>query len=91
MEGDVESVWHLFVIRHPDRDGLQRKLSQAGVGSIVHYPIPPHLQVAYANMKIPEGSFPISERIHREVLSLPMHPHLGVDEVRTVASICRSE
>jgi dTDP-4-amino-4,6-dideoxygalactose transaminase len=72
----ADPVWHLFVVRHPNRDALQRHLHDQGIGTVIHYPIPPHRQGAYADMGWPEGKFPISETIHREVLSLPMGPHL---------------
>jgi dTDP-4-amino-4,6-dideoxygalactose transaminase len=72
----VEPVWHLFVVRHAQRDALQEALNEAGIGTGIHYPIPPHLQTAYANLNLNEGDFPISERMAKEVLSLPMGPHL---------------
>lgn len=70
----AEPVWHLFVVRHAKRDLLQDSLTQASIGTMVHYPIPPHLQSAYAALGYRLGSFRISERIHDEVLSLPMGP-----------------
>lgn len=66
-------VWHLYVLRHPDRDAFQRRLQGAGVGSLIHYPIPPHLQGAYAGRYAP-GSLPVAERLAQEVISLPMSP-----------------
>ncbi len=72
----AEPVWHLFVVRHPQRDALQQRLQQAGIGTMIHYPMPPHLQPAYAELGYGAGAFPLSEAIHREVLSLPMGPHL---------------
>lgn len=83
----AEPVWHLFVVRSPEREELQRRLTEAGVGTLIHYPVPPHLQAAYAEMGMGEGSFPIAERIHREVISLPIGPHL--DE-QNVYSICHA-
>jgi len=77
-------AWHLFVVRHPRRDDLQRELTARGIGTLIHYPIPPHLQGAYASMGKGVGSFPVSEAIHREVLSLPLAPYLSDDEVSTV-------
>ena len=82
----AEPVWHLFVIRHPRRDELQKYLSEAGVGTLIHYPIPPHLQEAYASLNIKEGAFPITEAIHREVLSLPMGPHLTMEQAGEVVA-----
>lgn len=85
-------VWHLFVVRHRNRDALRRELERQGVGTLVHYPIPPHRQQAYAHLRLPEGSLPLAESIHREVLSLPIGPHLSdveVDHVvRSVRSAC---
>ncbi|MCX7112894.1 MAG: DegT/DnrJ/EryC1/StrS family aminotransferase [Proteobacteria bacterium] len=81
-----EPVWHLFVVRHPQRDALQQRLQQAGIGTMIHYPIPPHLQRAYAELGFDEGTFPITESIHREVLSLPMGPHLGSGVDRVVCA-----
>lgn len=67
-------VWHLFVVRHPQRDALAQRLASAGVGTVIHYPVPPHLQPAYAHLGLAEGSLPVAEAVHREVLSLPMGP-----------------
>ncbi|MCS4188219.1 DegT/DnrJ/EryC1/StrS family aminotransferase [Salinibacter ruber] len=76
-------VWHLFVIRHPDRDALRKYLEENGVDTIIHYPIPPHQQEAYSEWE--DQSLPITETIHEEVLSLPMGPHLSEDEAATVS------
>ena len=78
------SAWHLFVVRHHNRDSLRASLSAAGVDTLIHYPIPPHLQDAYQELELGPGSFPLSERIHREVLSLPIGPHLSESQVSTV-------
>jgi dTDP-4-amino-4,6-dideoxygalactose transaminase len=80
----ADPAWHLFVVRTPDRDALQAHLAAAGVGTLIHYPIPPHRQQAYAGLGLEEGSLPISEAIHREVLSLPMGPHLTDEQVEVV-------
>lgn len=82
----ADPVWHLFVVRHPRRDQLQKVLGESGVGSMIHYPIPPHLQPAYAELSYKSGDFPISEAIHREVLSLPIGPHLGDEQFRSVVT-----
>ena len=86
----AEPVWHLFVVRHPERDRLQRHLADQGIGTLIHYPVSPHLQNAYADMGLPEGTFPVTEAIHREVLSLPMGPHLSPDEQAYVIDCVRS-
>lgn len=72
----AEPVWHLYVVRTPQRDALQAQLQTAGIGTMIHYPIPPHLQPAYADLGLNPGRYPMAESIHREVLSLPMGPHL---------------
>lgn len=83
-----EHVWHLFVVRSSRRDALQRALAARGVGTLVHYPTPPHLQPAYRGLGFGEGSLPIAERIHREVLSLPMGPTMSDEQVEeTIAAV----
>lgn len=71
-----EPVWHLFVIRHPSRKQFQESLKAAGIGTLIHYPIPPHLSEAYAEMTDLSGQLPITEAIAQEVVSLPIGPHL---------------
>lgn len=83
-------AWHLFVVRHPQRDRLIGHLAAAGVGSLIHYPIPPHLQQAYADCGITAGSLPLAERLANEVLSLPMGPHLTDDDTIEVIQRVRS-
>jgi len=86
---DSTHVWHLFVISATSRDQLQDHLEQNGVGTLVHYPIPPHLSEAYADLKYSAGEFPITERLALSVLSLPMGPHLGLDEAGYVVECIR--
>lgn len=81
---ECDSVWHLFVIRHPRRDALAQALAQCGIGTVIHYPVPPHLQPAYAALGLAAGSFPIAEALHREVLSLPMGPTMRLEDVDRV-------
>jgi len=76
-----EYAWHLFVIRHTQRDELQSQLKLRGISTLIHYPIPPHLQTAYKNLGIEEGQLPITEMIHKEVISLPMDPFMKDDAV----------
>ncbi len=73
----ADPVWHLFVVRSKRRDELQATLKSMGVNTLVHYPVPPHLQKAYPDLALPAGSLPVTEAIHREVLSLPIGPHLN--------------
>ena len=77
-----QDVWHLFVIRHSRRDALRAYLHERGIGTDVHYPIAPHQQQAYAQFA--QLSLPISERLHREVVSLPLNPSLTNDDVRYI-------
>lgn len=72
----AEPVWHLYVVRSGARDELQRRLSEAGVGTLIHYPIPPHMQQAYADLAYPADAFPLARQLAGEVLSLPIGPHL---------------
>ncbi|ADV68603.1 DegT/DnrJ/EryC1/StrS family aminotransferase [Deinococcus maricopensis] len=76
----AEPVWHLYVIQHQRRDELQQFLADRGIQTLIHYPIPPHRQGAYASLGWPEGRFPIAESIHRSVLSLPIGPHLTAEQ-----------
>lgn len=80
--GDDAHVWHLFVVRSRARDALQQHLARSGVQTLVHYPIPPHKQTAYAAWN--DRHYPLTERIHAEVLSLPMGPHLSAEQVQEV-------
>jgi len=84
------TAWHLFVIRHPDRDDLQRHLTDVGIGTLIHYPCPPHLQAAYAEAGYSRGSFPIAERLADEMLSLPIGPHLSEQEANEVVSAIKT-
>lgn len=72
----AKSVWHLYVIRHPQRDKLAKQLLESGVETMIHYPIPPHLQPAYQEQGYTKGQFPIAEKIHDQVLSLPIGPSM---------------
>lgn len=82
---DKEHVWHVFVIRTEKRDELQTYLTENGIQTIIHYPIPPHKQKAYEEWN--DLSFPISEKIHNEVLSLPISPVMNEEEVTKVIHI----
>lgn len=85
----AEPVWHLYVIRHAQRDRLAQQLADAGIATLVHYPVPPHRQPAYAQLDYAEGSFPIAEAIHREVLSLPIGPTMTLEQADQVAVALR--
>jgi dTDP-4-amino-4,6-dideoxygalactose transaminase len=80
----AEPVWHLFVVRHPKRDPLQERLTAAGIGTMIHYPVPPHLSGAYAGDGWSRGAFPLAENLAATVLSLPMGPHLAGESAGVV-------
>lgn len=85
------SVWHLYVVRCARRDALQSILTEAGIQTQVHYPLPPHLQAAYRDLGFADGSLPIAESIHQQVLSLPMGPTLSDAEVdKVIAAVAQA-
>ena len=86
----IEPSWHLFVVRHAKRDGLQKYLTQCGIGTLIHYPIPPHLSDAYAEMEMKTGDFLRTEEIANTILSLPMGPHLSQKDTKTVIEALKS-
>lgn len=83
-------VYHLYVVRTAQRDALQQHLIAEGIGVMIHYPVPPHLQQAYADLKMPAGSFPIAEKLAATCLSLPMWPGMTEAHVKTVAAAIKS-
>jgi dTDP-4-amino-4,6-dideoxygalactose transaminase len=85
----IRHVWHLFVIRVKNRDRVKEGLAKLGIDCVIHYPVPPHLQVAYKDHGWTEGSFPISERYHSEVLSLPLWPGITTEKQRYVVESLR--
>ena len=85
-EHDSAHVWHVFVIRCERRDELQKYLADNGVQTLIHYPVPPHKQQAYKEWN--DQSYPISEKIHAEVLSLPIGPTMTMEDVNTVIQMC---
>jgi dTDP-4-amino-4,6-dideoxygalactose transaminase len=85
----AESVWHLYVVRHPQRDALKRHLEANQIGCAVHYPMPLHLQKCYANLGHRIGDFPVAEQTARECLALPMYPELTDEQLQRVASVIK--
>ncbi|MBN3171873.1 DegT/DnrJ/EryC1/StrS family aminotransferase [Pectobacterium brasiliense] len=79
-----QHVWHLFVIECDSRDKLQEYLLKKNVNTVIHYPMPPHLQVAYSDLGYIKGDFPISEKIHDNVLSLPISPVISDDDINKI-------
>jgi dTDP-4-amino-4,6-dideoxygalactose transaminase len=78
-------VYHLYVVRHSLRDEIREALKARGVGTLIHYPIPVHLQAAYLDLGYPPGSLPVTERVAREILSLPLYVGLTEQDILTVA------
>jgi dTDP-4-amino-4,6-dideoxygalactose transaminase len=86
----AEPVWHLFVVLNPNRNNLQISLTDSGIGTLIHYPVPPHLSGAYADLHLPKGRFPVAERLAETLLSLPMGPHLTNEDSNQVTTCLRS-
>lgn len=82
----ADPVWHLFVVRSEDRQNLQDHMQTSGVATMSHYPIPPHCQPAYTELGLTRGDLPIAEALHNEVLSLPIGPHLTVEQLNMVTA-----
>jgi len=87
---DSTSVWHQYIVRHEHRDHLAQYLSNKGIETMIHYPIPPHLQPAYLELAYTKNSFPLAERIHSHVLSLPISPHIPISQAKKVISSIKS-
>ena len=85
-----DHVYHLFVIETPDRDRLAHELADRGIATGVHYPVPIHLQPAFASLGHGLGDFPVAEHLSRRILSLPMHPHMTHDDVEFVGDAVRA-
>ena len=85
---NAEHVYHLYVVRLEDREFLRQELSKEGIGTGLHYPIPLHLQKAYASLGLKNGQYPNTERSAKTILSLPMHPALTAQQIEQVAAAC---
>jgi len=88
VSSNMEHIWHVFVIRTEQRDTLQRYLQESGIQTMIHYPIPPHRQKAYSEWG--NLNLPITEKIHREVLSLPMSPFMKSDDLTHIVETLNS-
>ena len=86
---DSESAWHLYVVRHPRRDELKRRLEANQIGCAMHYPVPLHLQKAFAHLGYKAGAFPVAEKAARECLSLPIYPELTETQLQRVTRVVR--
>lgn len=85
IKKNLSHIWHIFIIRHEQRDRLQEYLTKCGIQTLIHYPIPPHKQNAYKEWN--SQSFPITERIHNEVLSLPISPVMSSDQIKVIVEL----
>jgi len=86
----ADPVWHLYCVRHPQRDWLRGMLAEMGVETLIHYPIPPHLQRAYLDMGFGKGAFPIAERMADELISVPIGPAMSASETNHVIAALRT-
>jgi len=82
-----EAVYHLYVVQSPKRDALIAHLKARGIGTMIQYPHTIHLQPAYANLGYRAGSFPVAERLAREIVSLPLYPELSLEDVKSIAQV----
>jgi dTDP-4-amino-4,6-dideoxygalactose transaminase len=85
-----QHVWHLYVVRVPDRDRVLKELQAAGIGAGIHYPAPVHLTNAFAGLQYAPGAFPVAERTARELLSLPLFPEITAAQQERVVSVLTS-
>ncbi len=86
----ADPAWHLYVVRCSDRTSLQARLNEAGIGTLIHYPIPPHMQQAYADLELAAEALPIARQLADEVLSLPMGPQLTLAGAEQVVAAIRA-
>jgi dTDP-4-amino-4,6-dideoxygalactose transaminase len=95
IPSNISPKWHIFAVRCSKRDELQKYLASKGIGTLIHYPIPPHLSGAYQDLNYRAGDFPISEEIARTILSLPIGPHLQTEDAlyvcEQITAFCRQE
>jgi len=82
-------IFHLYVIKTKNRQKLQAYLKKKGIDTLIHYPVPVHLQKAYAQLKYTRGDFPVTEQYAQEILSLPMHPYLNEKDIKYICqAVC---
>jgi dTDP-4-amino-4,6-dideoxygalactose transaminase len=86
----ADPAWHLYVVRTSDREALQDRMTEAGIGTLIHYPIPPHMQKAYTDMEIMPEALPKARDLASEVLSLPMGPQLSLDQVQIIVNALKN-
>jgi dTDP-4-amino-4,6-dideoxygalactose transaminase len=84
-------VWHVFSVRVSDRDSLRKQLAEQNITTGIHYPIPLHEQPAYKHLGIEKGALPVTERVCRQLVSLPMYPELKISQLETVVNALTSD
>jgi dTDP-4-amino-4,6-dideoxygalactose transaminase len=89
IPSDSECVWHCYVIEAPERERVRRILDDAGIETGIHYPVPVHLQNAYASLDYKSGDLPVTEKLCQHCLSLPIYPELSKEQIFTIASTLR--
>jgi dTDP-4-amino-4,6-dideoxygalactose transaminase len=87
VESHAQSVWHLFVVTSEQRDSLQAGMLREGISTLIHYPIPPHRQRAYDTLDSRGRTFPIADKMSRQVLSIPLYPQLRDDEIEHIIAV----
>lgn len=90
IPSDRESVFHLFTLRTKKRNQLQKYLYENNIDSLIHYPIPPHLQKAYSSLGFQKGDFPVAEKISKETLSLPLFIGISESDINYVCKKIKS-
>ncbi len=84
----ADSAWHLFVVRSKKRDELRSRLADDEIGTLIHYPVPPHMQLAYTDLGLSRQDLPVAGRLSDEVLSLPIGPQLSpLDVARVIGAV----
>jgi len=86
----AKSVYHIYAVRVKNRDRVIRELTKNGIGALIHYPIPLHLQKVYKPLGYKKGDFPIAEKVAQEIISLPMHPHLKNSQIKFIVEIIKN-
>jgi dTDP-4-amino-4,6-dideoxygalactose transaminase len=84
---DSECVWHCYVIETPERDRVRAALHDSSIETAIHYPVPVHLQKAYAHLGYKPGDLPVTEKLCQQCLSLPIYPELPKEKIFSVASV----
>lgn len=87
----ADPAWHLYVVRSLDRDGVQKHLTEAGIGTLIHYPIPPHMQQAYAWLGLAPEALPLGRDLAAQVISLPIGPHLTLEQAARIVDVLVTE